>query len=111
MLAFSLKKMTLIDLVELDRLIKVELARARDRKRAIFKQRLEALVAEFEMSPADVASVFGFKTGRLSRKGIKVAIKYRNPDTPQEAWTGRGRQPLWLAGQIAAGRQIDDFLV
>ena len=37
-------------------------------------------------------------------KGIKtgsVAIKYRHPTTGQ-TWTGRGKQPRWIAGQDKA---------
>lgn len=41
----------------------------------------------------------------------KVAPKYRNPANPQETWTGRGRQPRWLAGEIAAGKKVEDFLI
>lgn len=41
----------------------------------------------------------------------KVAPKYRNPANPQETWTGRGRQPRWLAGETAAGKKLEDFLI
>ncbi len=41
----------------------------------------------------------------------KVAPKYRNPANTQETWTGRGRQPRWLAGEIAAGKKLEDFLI
>ena len=41
----------------------------------------------------------------------KVAPKYRNPANAQETWTGRGRQPRWLAGEIAAGKKLEDFLI
>lgn len=46
------------------------------------------------------------KTKR-STAGKKVAPKYRNPANPEQAWTGRGRTPLWVqelqnAGQLAS---------
>lgn len=41
----------------------------------------------------------------------KVAPKYRNPDNPTETWTGRGKQPRWLAAQTASGRNLADFLI
>lgn len=39
--------------------------------------------------------------------GKKVAPKYRNPANPEQAWTGRGRTPLWVqelqnAGNLAS---------
>ena len=45
------------------------------------------------------------------RKTAKVAPKYRNPDNPKETWTGRGKQPRWLAALIAKGKKADDFLI
>ena len=111
MAAVSLDRMTLVELGDLDRRIKMELIKAGERKNHIFKQRLDALIGEFELSITDVAALYGFKATRPSRKGRKVAIKYQNRDNPQHAWTGRGRQPLWLVAQLAAGRKIEDFLL
>ncbi|AKC79499.1 DNA-binding protein [Xanthomonas arboricola] len=48
---------------------------------------------------------------RAGRKLGKVAPKYRNPANPQEAWTGRGKQPRWLAELTAAGKKVEDFLI
>ena len=41
----------------------------------------------------------------------KVAPKYRNPDNGSETWTGRGKQPRWLAAHTAQGRAVDEFLI
>ncbi|SOT96455.1 DNA-binding protein [Xanthomonas arboricola pv. fragariae] len=48
---------------------------------------------------------------RAGRKLGKVPPKYRNPANPQEAWTGRGKQPRWLAELTAAGKKVEDFLI
>ncbi len=40
-----------------------------------------------------------------------VAVRYRNPRNPQETWTGRGKQPRWLAALINGGAKLEDFLV
>ena len=40
-----------------------------------------------------------------------VAPKYRNPTNPKETWTGRGKQPRWLATETAKGRKLDEFLI
>ncbi len=45
------------------------------------------------------------------RKLGKVAPKYRNPADPAETWTGRGKQPRWLAAQVAKGKKVEDFLI
>ena len=41
----------------------------------------------------------------------KVAPKYRNPDNTDETWTGRGKQPRWLAALTSQGRSVDEFVI
>jgi DNA-binding protein H-NS len=48
---------------------------------------------------------------RAGRKLGKVAPKYRNPENPKETWTGRGKQPRWLAAYVAKGRSLGEFLI
>jgi DNA-binding protein H-NS len=45
------------------------------------------------------------------RKLGKVAPKYRNPANPKETWTGRGKQPRWLAAHTSKGKKLEDFLI
>ena len=56
-----------------------------------------------EISPENV--------GGSSRKGTKVAVKYRDPENPKHQWTGRGMQPKWLRELIGQGRSLDEFSV
>jgi DNA-binding protein H-NS len=49
--------------------------------------------------------------GEARRKYPRVFPKYRNPQTPSETWSGRGKQPRWLAAAIKAGRKIEDFKI
>ena len=46
-----------------------------------------------------------------ARKLGKVPPKYRNPENARETWTGRGKQPRWLAAYTAQGRDPADFLI
>jgi len=48
---------------------------------------------------------------RAGRKLGKVAPKYRNPENPKETWTGRGKQPRWLAAYTAKGRNLGEFVI
>ncbi|KAF1716582.1 nucleoid protein H-NS [Pseudoxanthomonas wuyuanensis] len=48
---------------------------------------------------------------RAGRKLGKVAPKYRNPANPKETWTGRGKQPRWMAALTAKGKKPEDFLI
>jgi len=45
------------------------------------------------------------------RKLGKVEPKYRNPANSSETWSGRGKQPRWLAALTAQGRKPADFAI
>jgi DNA-binding protein H-NS len=45
------------------------------------------------------------------RKYPKVLPKYRNPDQRSETWSGRGKQPRWMAQALLAGRSIEEFVI
>lgn len=49
--------------------------------------------------------------GEPRRKYPRVLPKYRNPSSPSETWSGRGKQPRWLVAAIKSGRKIDDFRI
>jgi DNA-binding protein H-NS len=51
------------------------------------------------------------KIAKKGRKLGKVAPKYRNPANPKETWTGRGKQPLWMAALTKKGKKVEDFLI
>ncbi len=53
------------------------------------------------------------KAPRAPRKtsGIKVPPKYRNPANPEQTWTGRGKQPRWMAEEVSKGKKPEDFLI
>ena len=41
----------------------------------------------------------------------KVAPKYRNPNNPDQTWSGRGRAPGWMAAHLETGGQKDDLAI
>jgi DNA-binding protein H-NS len=48
---------------------------------------------------------------KAGKSASKIAPKYRNPDNPAETWTGRGKQPRWLAAYTGNGRSLDEFVI
>lgn len=113
---------------ELDTLI----TKAKKRKVALKKRKPAAAVrrkisALAKAEGYTVAELFGGagaagnggRAGRAPRKASatkgrklgKVAPKYRNPAKPSETWTGRGKQPRWMAAETAKGRKVEDFLI
>ena len=66
-----------------------------------------------EMASSIGLSVEFSETDRkpTSRKGSSVPIKYRDPDNPKNAWTGRGMKPRWLNAHLERGRSLEEFQV
>ena len=46
-----------------------------------------------------------------SKLGLKIAIKYRDPENIANAWTGRGVKPVWLRDKLEAGHDLSEFLI
>lgn len=80
-------------------------ARHREVKEAIANVR--AIVAEFELTPADVFPKGGAKVKRAARRApaAPAPARYRDP-VSGHTWTGRGRAPKWIAGKDRAEFEI-----
>jgi DNA-binding protein H-NS len=124
--------LTTLSAKELENLI----SKAKARKTALKKRKpLSAVRAKLKAAAAaegySIAELFGTGTAaagaaestgrgrqaagrgtRAARKSTgKVAPKYRNPEKPEETWTGRGKQPRWLAQKVSDGAKVEDFLI
>jgi DNA-binding protein H-NS len=76
------------------------------------EKRLAQLLREKETrqaAPADAQTVKG--AHRERRKYPRVYPKYRNPKEPSETWSGRGKQPRWLAAALKTGHTIEEFVI
>ncbi len=79
------------------------------------KQELEKRLAllnrgPFTIESGDSGQALG-ADDKVRRHYPRVFPKYRNPATPSETWSGRGKQPRWLVAAIKSGRTIDDFRI
>jgi DNA-binding protein H-NS len=80
-------------------------ARLTSEKRELEK-RLAQLRRDFDVSQGDSVS-----TTIERRKYPRVFPKYRNPNEPSETWSGRGKQPRWLAAALKTGHTIEEFVI
>jgi DNA-binding protein H-NS len=55
-----------------------------------------------------LAADAGIPLDALMQKGLP---RYRNPADSGQTWTGRGRQPRWIAEALASGRSLDEFKI
>ena len=74
------------------------------------EKRLAQLRRENELPQMEVVALRP-NPPRERRKYPRVLPKYQNPDEPSETWSGRGKQPRWLAAALKTGHTIDDFII
>jgi DNA-binding protein H-NS len=54
----------------------------------------------------------GGKNGGAKKGGGQQGqARFRNPSDESQTWTGRGRQPKWIAEAVSGGKSLDDFRI
>ena len=87
----------------------------RDRRNAL--KAAEDAVREHGFTLAELGPFVGAGAGggrgrrRGPTEGAVNAPRYRNPDNPEQTWSGRGRRPRWVHDAEAAGRSLDDLRI
>jgi DNA-binding protein H-NS len=92
-----------LSVAELNKLlveIPKEILRREKGEKARIRKELEALAAKNGYSLDDLLADSGEKA---KRAGKPVAAKYRHPKDLALTWSGRGRQPKWVAEFLANG--------
>jgi len=84
--------------------------RALKNKQANKRREVIAQIKELAAS-IDVAVEIHEPEKASTRKGSKVAIKYRHPDDLNKTWTGRGVAPKWMQELLSAGHDRSEFEV
>ncbi len=94
---------------EISRLLSVRLTSEKQE----LEKRLARLRREKEIRQPQQAETLSAKakTQTARRKYPRVFPKYRNPNEPSETWSGRGKQPRWLAAALNAGHTIEEFMI
>lgn len=99
----DLSAMSRAELVKLKEKVETALKAAEARALRDARKAAEKVVAEFGFSFEQVAETRG------GVKRSKAAPRYRNPDNPEQTWTGRGRKPGWVHEALAKGADISDL--
>lgn len=79
--------------------------RQKDEKNKLLKE-LEAKAAERGFSLSDLIGDTPVKKERAP-----VAAKYRHPSNKDMTWSGRGRQPRWVAEFVQNGGKLEQLAV
>lgn len=73
------------------------------------REKILAIAQEAGISVADLLAKTTSKA--KNNNAQKVTPKYQNPADGSKTWTGRGRQPRWIADGVANGKTLDDFRI
>lgn len=74
------------------------------------RAKIEQMAAELGVTVEELLAVKAESSGDTKARK-KVEPRYQNPANASETWTGRGKQPRWLAAQLAAGKPLSEFQI
>lgn len=101
----DIEKMSYSELTAMETRVARLIAGKRDAERAAVRARVTELARE---NGFDIRELIGRGQGRNG----SVAAKYRDPDNPENTWTGRGRMPRWMAAATKGGKaKKEEFLI
>jgi DNA-binding protein H-NS len=101
----------LADLIAQKAALEKKIAEARREARDSAIAQIRSLMAEHGLTLVDLGSKAPASVAtKGTRKGRKVAPKYRDPATGT-TWSGRGLQPKWLVAALKSGRKLTDFAI
>ena len=108
MAAVNYDKMSLKELLDHETRLTRAIVAARRSDITNARKKLAAMAESLGYKIEDLAG--SARAGKRGNSG-KVAVKFRNKDNPEETWTGRGRQPKWLAARLSKGAKLADFAI
>jgi len=119
-MAVNLKALSATELQALIQDASAHLEGARKNLVKDIRAKIDALLQESGLTLDDIYHRRAAKHAKKTKatrvgnplKGSSVAPKYRNPEDASQTWTGRGRQPIWVADALKKrGVTIDSLLI
>ena len=69
-------------------------------------EKVRKLAQDNGLDISDLMAADKPKKAKAKKSRGRVAPKYKNPASGSETWTGRGRQPHWVADALASGKTL-----
>src|ERR1700716_3323169 len=108
---FNLDAMSIDEMWQLHEEISAVLSIRLTSEKRELEKRLAQLRREKEMRQSESADSQARDAPRERVKYPGVLQKYRNPNEPTEAWSGRCKRPRWLTAALKTGHTIDKFVI
>lgn len=91
------------ELKELAKSIHKELKHREVEDRKKVKEQIKELAASIGMTPEEILGI------ESARNATAEEPKFRNPDNPEQTWTGRGKRPNWVNEALAQGKSLEEL--
>lgn len=104
----DISTLSLAELKNLLNTLPAEIKHREKSEKAKTLKELEAFAAERGFS---LNELLGDASTKVKKEKSTVAVKYRHPQNAELAWTGRGRQPKWVAELLASGATLEQLAV
>lgn len=97
------------ELINKKRNLDMEIAERQDTEVETLKAKVLAVTDALGIT---VAELFGIKADAEPRRRKPAPkVRYRDPEHPENTWTGKGKPPKWLQEKLQQGMGKDHFLV
>ena len=108
----DLNAMSKSELQALQRQVQEALVKSEARRKQEALSAVERAVKEYGLTLQEMLTLAseGRQKNWASGK-VEAAAKFRNPENPDEIWSGRGRRPLWFKAHLEAGKSEDDLRI
>jgi DNA-binding protein H-NS len=103
----DLSSLTVAQLRDLQQQIPAELKRREVQEKANILNEVRAFAKARGFALEELVS----KEAKIKAPTGKVKVKYRHPENASLEWTGRGRQPKWVAEWQAKGGSLESLTV
>lgn len=84
-----------------------DLKQKREEIDALMQERREEALETFKQQ----AAMMGFDLSMVAANMNGKPVKFRDPDNPENTYSGKGKHPQWLSEKIIAGHDIEEFRV
>lgn len=105
-MALNLNKMSIAELNKLISDAQTVLAKKQE-----IAEKVRKLAKDNGLEISDLLAADKPNKAKAKKPRGKVAPKYKNPANGSETWTGRGRQPRWVADALTGGKSLEDLLI
>jgi len=102
----DLENLTVEELEKLSKDAAAAALKKRERQKKDMRAQIEATVKAAGFHLDDI-----FYEMRGHEMRPTVMAHYRDPDNPENTWTGQGRRPKWLVAALAGERELEDFKI